>query len=123
MLRRALLFAFATGLVTAQVSFDRILNAAKEPQNWLTYSGTTNSQRYSTLTQINPDNVKNLELQWIFQSHSLERYEATPLVVDGVMYTIQDADDVVAMDATNGRLFWMYSYAPSKDARPCCGRL
>ena len=95
-----LLLSIAT--LSAQVTFDRILNAGKEPQNWLTYSGGVSSQRYSTLKQITPDNVKNLELQWIFQSRSLERYEATPLVVDGVMYTVQTPDDVVALDAVTG---------------------
>ena len=109
--------------VSAQVTFDRIVNAGKEPQNWLTYSGGVSSQRYSTLNQITPDNVKNLELQWIFQSRSLERYEATPLVVDGVMYTVQNPDDVLALDAVTGRIYWTYSYQVSPDARPCCGRL
>ena len=109
--------------LSAQVTFDRILNAGKEPQNWLTYSGGVSSQRYSTLNQITPDNVKNLELQWIFQSRSLERYEATPLVVDGVMYTVQNPDDVLALDAVTGRIYWTYNYQISPDARPCCGRL
>ena len=42
------------------------------------------SQRYSSLDQITPQNVKNLELKWVFQARSLEKFEATPLVVDGV---------------------------------------
>ena len=93
----------------AQVTFDRILRADQEPQNWLTYSGSVLSQRHSPLTQITPDNVKNLELQWVFQARSLEKYEATPLVVDGVMYTVQAPNDVVALDAATGRVFWTYS--------------
>lgn len=117
-------FVSAAGLLVAQgVTFDRILNAAKEPQNWLSYSGSQNSQRYSSLAQITPANAKNLELQWIFQARSLEKYEATPLVVDGIMYTVQNPDDVVALDAVTGRIFWTYNYTVSKDARPCCGRL
>jgi alcohol dehydrogenase (cytochrome c) len=107
----------------AQVTFDRILQSEKEPQSWLTYSGSFKSQRYSTLTQVTPENVKNLELQWIYQARSLEKYEATPIVVDGVMYTVQNPDDVVALDPVTGRVFWSFSWTPSKDARPCCGRL
>jgi alcohol dehydrogenase (cytochrome c) len=123
-MRRILfLVAFAAGVLPAQVSFDRILGSAKEPQNWLTYSGSVNSQRYSGLTQVSPANVKNLELQWMFQARSLEKFEATPLVVDGVMYTVQAPNDVVALDAVTGRVFWMYSYTPVKEARPCCGRV
>ena len=98
--------------LSAQVTFDRILNAGKEPQNWLTYSGGVSSQRYSTLNQITPDNVKNLELQWIFQSRSLERYEATPLVVDGVMYTVQNPDDVLALDTKTGKEAWRFYTIP-----------
>src|SRR5262245_54310963 len=60
---------------------------AQAPQNWLTYSGNYNGQRYSTLSRINTDNVRNLELQWMFQARSLEKFAATPIVVDGVMYT------------------------------------
>src|ERR1051326_2308521 len=126
-LRRALLLFvaspfFIASLLRGQVSFDRILRAGQEPQNWLTYSGTTLSQRYTSLNQITPANVKDLELQWIFQAHSFEKFEATPLVVDGVMYTVQAPNDVVALDAATGRVFWVYSYSP-KRARPCCGRV
>jgi alcohol dehydrogenase (cytochrome c) len=107
----------------AQVSFERILRADQEPQNWLTYSGTVMSQRYSQLAQITPANVKNLELQWIFQARSLEKFETTPLVVDGVMYTVQAPNDVVALDAASGRVFWVFPYVPSSLARLCCGRV
>jgi alcohol dehydrogenase (cytochrome c) len=120
--RAFLLLAFA-GMLPAQVSFDRILGAGKEPQNWLTYSGTLMSQRYSPLDQITPANVKDLELQWVFQAQSLEKFEATALVVDGVMYTVQAPNDVIAIDALTGRVLWIYRYAPSPDARPCCGRV
>jgi len=123
MIRYALLFASFAGLLPAQISFDRILGANREPNNWLTYSGTTLSQRHSLLDQITPTNVKNLELQWVYQVKSLEKFEATPLVVDGVMYTVQPPNDVMALDAATGRVYWIYSYTPSKDARPCCGRV
>ena len=72
------------GSLHAQVSWERLLNASGEPQNWLTHSGTVLSQRYSTLSEITPDNVRNLELKWVFQARSFEKFEATPLVVDGV---------------------------------------
>jgi alcohol dehydrogenase (cytochrome c) len=123
-MRRAIaLVLAAAGCATAQVTFDRILNAAKEPQNWLTYSGAFGSQRHTSLSQIAPGNVKNLELQWVYQARSLEKFEATPLVVDGVMYTVQPPNDAMALDAATGRIFWIYSYSPSPDARPCCGRV
>jgi alcohol dehydrogenase (cytochrome c) len=126
--RNFLLVAAAALIMTAaplraQVTFDRMVNAGKEPQNWLTYSGTYMSQRYSPLTQITPQNVKNMELQWVFQARSLEKFEATPLVVDGIMYTVQAPNDVIALDPVSGRAFWTYSYSPSPASRPCCGRV
>jgi alcohol dehydrogenase (cytochrome c) len=123
MTRRFSLLALIAGSLSAQVPFDRIQNANQEPQNWLTYSGTNMSQRHSPLTQITPQNVKNLEQQWVFQARSLEKFEATPLVVDGVMYTVQAPNDIVALDAVTGREFWSYSYSPSPQSRPCCGRV
>jgi alcohol dehydrogenase (cytochrome c) len=122
MFRRTLPFFLAVSL-SAQVSFDRLLNSGKEPQNWLTYSGNMNSQRHSPLSQITPENAKNLELQWVYQVRSLEKFEATPLVVDGIMYTVQAPNDLVALDAATGRVFWIYPYVPSTQARVCCGRV
>src|SRR3974390_2678359 len=113
----------AAGTMRAQVGFDRILNAVREPQNWLTYSGSVLSQRHSPLNQITPENVKDLQLAWVFQARSLEKFEATSLVVDGVLYTVQAPNDVVALDAASGRTYWVYSYTPSPKARPCCGRV
>jgi alcohol dehydrogenase (cytochrome c) len=124
--RRALvpvIVVVAAATLQAQVTFERILRAAAEPQNWLTYSGSVLSQRHSALTQITPQNVRNLELQWIFQARSLEKYEATSLVIDGVLYTVQAPNDVVALDAATGRVFWTYSHNPSPQARVCCGRV
>src|SRR5579864_4884818 len=118
--RLLLLVAVLAGSLPAQVTFDRLLNANKEPQNWLTFRGTYQSLHYSSLNQITAENAKNLELKWIFQARFLDPYETTPLVVDGVMYTMQ-GDDVVALDATTGRLFWMFRYTPASDAKLCCG--
>jgi alcohol dehydrogenase (cytochrome c) len=106
----------------AQISSDRLLNAQKEPQNWLTYSGSYMSQRHSPLTQMTTANVKDLELKWVFQARWLDYNQATPLVVDGIMYTTQ-GNDVVALDAATGKIFWIYPYAPASDVRLCCGRI
>src|SRR5919202_827531 len=81
--------AVATGL-----THERILNARDEPQNWLTYYGAYDGQRYSTLDQINKENVGRLVPQWVFQAGSMGLHagastygwEASPIIVDGVMY-------------------------------------
>ena len=120
--RASLVLALAIPFaVHAQVTSDRLLHATNEPQNWLLYSGSYASQRYSLLKQIDPANAKNLELKWVFQAQSLQKFETTPLVVDGIMYLTQSPNDVVAVDAKSGRAFWIYHYATSPAARPCCG--
>jgi alcohol dehydrogenase (cytochrome c) len=113
--------AAAVNLAAQQVTFDRLLHPEREPQNWLTYSGSNSSQRYSLLDQINPANVKNLELKWVFQARSLEKFENTPLVVDGVMYMTEAPNHVYALDVRDGRVYWDYEHRPSRDARVCCG--
>ena len=104
-----------------QVTSDRLENAAQEPWNWLTYSGTYMSQRHSTLDQITTGNVGGLQMEWAHQAKSLEKFETTPLVVDGVMYITEAPNDIVALDAATGEVFWTYHYEPSPEARLCCG--
>jgi alcohol dehydrogenase (cytochrome c) len=117
-----LLLWFLTGInLVAQVTYERLVHAVEEPQNWLTYSGTYSGQRHSSLRQITPANVKGLRLSWVFQAQSLEKFEATPIVVDGIMYVTQPPNDIVALDAKTGRLFWIYQYHPSSGVRLCCG--
>src|SRR5215470_10186918 len=101
--RAVALALLSTATLAAQVTFDRLLHSSAEPGNWLTYSGNLQSQRHSLLTQITPANAKNLELQWAFQSLSLDKFEATPIALDGVLYTVQPPNDVVALDGASGR--------------------
>ncbi len=121
--RSLLLLSVAGSLWGQGVAFDRLLHPEREPQNWLTYSGTVDGRRFSPLTQITPGNVKNLELQWVWQAKSIEKFEATALVVDGVLYTIQAPNDVYALDAATGRIFWSLDYTPAPETRVCCGRV
>jgi alcohol dehydrogenase (cytochrome c) len=121
LLLAALMLCVLIPMLHAQITYDQLLHASDHPENWLTYSGSYASQRYSLLKQVTPINVKNLEQKWIFQAESLEKFETTPLVVDGVMYLTQAPSDVVALDAKTGRIFWIYRYVVSTDVRPCCG--
>ena len=105
----------------SSVTYERLQNAAKEPHNWLTYGGDYFSHRHSTLTQITPANVKNLNLAWVHQSPAAGSWQATPLVVDGIMYLTQRPNDVIALDAATGRVFWVYRYANAPDLVVCCG--
>ena len=73
-------------VASAQVSADRLVNASREPQQWLMYSGAYNGIRFSGLDQISRTNVQRLALQWVFQTGVRGEHETTPLVIDGVMY-------------------------------------
>jgi alcohol dehydrogenase (cytochrome c) len=116
-----LLLVAATYRMDAQVTSDRLLRAADEPQNWLTYSGGYAGQRYSLLRQIDTSNVKNLELKWMMQNQVFGPWETSPLVVDGIMYLTQRPNDVIALDAKTGRMFWLYRYTNSGRQQVCCG--
>jgi alcohol dehydrogenase (cytochrome c) len=120
---RRLLWAFLFCLtpLLAQVTYERILNASQEPWNWLTYSGSYRSWRYSTLDQINSSNAENLTTTWVFQSASLGQFETTPLVIDGVLYGTGQDNRAFALDARTGRPIWRYQRALPDKIQACCG--
>src|SRR3954451_10311152 len=117
--------------VTQGVTYERILNARSEPQNWLTYYGAYDGQRYSPLDQINKSNVKRLAPAWVFQcgsgglhsGKSTYSFEASPLVVDGVMFLSGWDGWVWPLDARNGDLLWQYRHAIPYDVSLCCGNV
>lgn len=104
------------------VTWERLVNAADEPQNWLMYSGTLDSQRFARLDQVTASNVAELELQWAYQIPVIDRAETVPLVVDGIMFITEAPSNVVAVDAVTGRQYWRYDHELPDDLRICCGR-
>ncbi len=81
---------------------------------WHYYGGDSGSTRYSVLDQINAGNVKELKVAWRWKTDNFGPnpefwYEATPLMVDGVLYTTAGyRRSVVAIDAATGETLWMY---------------
>jgi alcohol dehydrogenase (cytochrome c) len=90
------------------LDYERIRNAHREPHNWLTYWGDYQGRHYSTLKQITAGNVGRLQTRWAFQVPGGAPLQATPLVVDGVMYTTGVLGRVFALDARTGRVIWQY---------------
>jgi len=93
------------------LTWDRIRNAEKEPQNYLTYWGDLGGKHYSSLKQIDTANVKNLQAKWAVQMPGDGIVEAVPLVVDGIMYTtgpVGGTSVVLALDAKTGHQIWRY---------------
>jgi alcohol dehydrogenase (cytochrome c) len=111
------------GEMQAQVTFERLLNASNEPQNWLTYSGDYAGRRFSTLDQVNKTNVHSLTAKWVYQTAATGKFETTPLVVDGILYATAQDDRAFALDARTGRPIWLFQHPLPSDIRPCCGRV
>ncbi|HEX8155088.1 MAG TPA: PQQ-dependent dehydrogenase, methanol/ethanol family, partial [Thermoanaerobaculia bacterium] len=117
--------------VAQRVTSDRIRAARSEPQNWLTYYGAYDGQRYSTLDQITTANVKNLRPAWNFQfgpigvipNPATYSFEAAPIVVDGVMYVSGWDGYVWALDAATGAMLWQYQHMIPIDTPMCCGNV
>ncbi|PWT91823.1 MAG: PQQ-dependent dehydrogenase, methanol/ethanol family [Proteobacteria bacterium] len=109
--------------MAAQVTPERLLESAREPQNWLTYSGDYAGRRHSTLKQINTENAASLAPQWAYQTMAGGKLETTPLVVDGILYATGQDNRAFALDARTGRPLWQYQRALPADVRPCCGRV
>jgi alcohol dehydrogenase (cytochrome c) len=86
---------------------DRDLLAQPVGANWTSYNGDYSGQRYSSLHEITIGNVAKLHVSWIFHPGNSQSLEATPVVVNGVMY-VTSANDVLALDARTGRTVWHY---------------
>jgi len=101
----------------------RIANADSEPGNWLAHGRTWSEQRFSPLNQINTTTVEGLSLSWHVDLDTTRGQQATPIVVDGVLYSTSAWSKVQAVDAKTGRLLWQYDpEVPGIwDVRACCG--
>ena len=113
--------AGAAGL-PANVDANRIAGADQDPANWLTYGRTYSEQRFSPLAGITADNVKQLGLAWYADLDTNRGQEATPLVIDGVMYVSTAWSKVKAFDAKTGALLWSYDPEVPRalGVRGCC---
>jgi len=108
---------------SAQVTFERLLNSSKEPQNWLMHSGDYAGHRFSALDEIKISSAASLVPKWAYQTMAGGKFETTPLVVDGILYGTGQDDRVYALDGRSGRPIWQYQRALPVDIRPCCGRV
>ncbi|MFI5305871.1 MAG: PQQ-dependent dehydrogenase, methanol/ethanol family [Polyangiales bacterium] len=106
----------------ASVDAARLDGADQDRDNWLTHGRNYGEQRFSPLDQINAGNVSTLGLAWALDLDTSRGQEATPLVVDGVMYSTSAWSKVQAIDAASGRLLWQYDpQVPGETGiKACC---
>jgi len=103
---RRFILLLCTSVVFAQVPFERIVNADREPGNWLTYSRNYQGHRYTPLDQITPANVAGLKVKWAHQFPTGNN-EVSPIVVDNVMF-VTGPNEAEALDVHTGRSLWKW---------------
>ena len=106
----------------AAVDAARLGKADSEPQNWMSVGRGYNEDHFSPLDQINAGNVGKLSLAWSYDLDTDRGQEATPVIVDGVLYTSSAWSKVYALDAASGKLLWSYDpqVAGRKGYDACC---
>ena len=105
----ALGFGFAMQAGAADITWDRLANADKDPNNWLMYHGSFKGWHYSGLDQINKNSVKNLGIAWIHTPAASKRgVQSFPIAADGVLYYTSASGQVYALDGATGTKIWAY---------------
>lgn len=109
-------------LATSIIDDAYLTSADNTPENWVTYGKNYAEDRFSSLTQINKDNVGKLGLAWALNLETTRGIEATPLVVDGIMFLSGPWSKVFAVNARTGKMIWTYDpEVPGKvGERLCC---
>lgn len=98
--------------------FCTALSAASE---WPLYGGNGAHHRHAHNSQITPANVQQLKPAWTFRTGVKGSFQATPIVVDGVMYVSLPWNHVLALDAASGDELWRYRHVRDPQRKPCCG--
>ncbi len=99
----------------------RIIEAEGEPENWIAHGRTYEEQRFSPLTKINKESVSDLGLAWYKDMGTNRALEATPIVVDGIMFFTSTWSRVYAVEAKTGETLWSFDpEVPGEWARKAC---
>lgn len=112
-LHKAFAAAFSLLICTATL--------AGSDREWPVFGGNWDHQRHSPSTQITPGNVGQLDLAWEFDTGVSSSFQATPIVVNGIMFVSLPFNHVVALKADTGKLLWRYTHNRIKDRPMCCG--
>jgi len=103
------------------ISSKDLLAGLANPTRWLTHSGDYTGQRFSPLTQITAANVEQLAAQWTFQTGVVNKFETTPIVVDGMLYLTGALNHAWAVDGRTGKQLWHYQRTLPEGLKVCCG--
>ena len=103
------------------VTVERLLKGTDDSSGWLMYGGNYENWRFSSLKDINRQNIKNLQVAWIFQTGIPGQLEAAPIIADGILYLTSSYSHLYALDAATGEPLWKYDHPLPDDLRICCG--
>jgi PQQ-dependent dehydrogenase (methanol/ethanol family) len=121
LLTSAAILALSAGTAFADAELQKLID---DPNQWVIQTGDYKNQRFSTLEQINKDNVKDLQVAWTFSTGVLRGHEGSPLVIGDIMYVHTPFPNTVyALDLNDdGRIIWRYEPKQNADVIPvmCC---
>ena len=103
------------------VTAERLLKGTSDTANWLQYGGNYEGWRFSPLSDVNRQNVKNLQVAWVFQTGAPGQLQASPVVADGILYLTAADNHLFALNAVTGEPLWKYDHPLPNDLRICCG--
>src|SRR3954467_6655592 len=106
-----------------QITTKDVSDGFANPARWLSYSGDYTGQRFSPLKQIAATNVEQLAAQWTFQTGVANKFEATPIVIDGTLYATGPLNYAWAIDGRTGKRLWEYRRWQTLPTtlKVCCG--
>jgi alcohol dehydrogenase (cytochrome c) len=108
-------------LKAQDITSKELLDGLANPSRWLTYSGDYSGHRFSPLTEITPANASHLAAQWTFQTGVNNKFEASPIVIDGVLYVTGALNHAWAIDGRTGKQLWHYQRTLPEGLKVCCG--
>jgi len=118
---RFAILTFLTVALNAQVTNDHLLKP--DPANWLQFSGNYAGHRHSALNQITRSNAASLKPLWVYQIDKTDKFQASPIVHNGIMYISEPPSDVTALETGSGNVLWRYKRVLPDDMPVCCGKV
>ena len=120
-LHHAITFVLLPSVLASCTHVPQTTQASMPSSDWPSYGLNLQAQRFSGLTQINTRNVNQLQPAWTVETGVKATFQATPIVVDGVMYVSLPFNHVLALDAVTGKQLWKYTHDRKADWPMCCG--
>jgi alcohol dehydrogenase (cytochrome c) len=96
---------------------------AQAPGDWLHFQGNQQGHRYSALKQINKTNIAKLKPAWTMQLDKTDKFEASPIARDGVLFVSEPPSDVTAVESRSGKVLWKYKRVLPDNVPFCCGKV